>query len=186
MRHAPHTHPRAGRLRAELRFLVCAALGLAVGSATLPALESSRDAGAGSGLVSPAHAQNAPPPVELGVDSVFGHDALLPGGYTTLVVRATNRTSSALQGEVTVEARTWDRIVSVHRAPLDLPPRARAATRRSPSRRSKTVSRSTSSTARAGASWRPPRPRWAIRARRARSSCSTTRPACEHRSSARP
>lgn len=64
-----------------------------------------------------------PPPVELSADGIFGHDAFLSGGYTTLVVRAQNRTQSALQGEVTVETRTWERIVSVHRAPLDLPAR---------------------------------------------------------------
>ncbi len=71
---------------------------------------------------SSARAQE-PPPVDLQADGIFGHDAFLSGGYTTLVVRATNRTQSALQGEVTVEARTWDHLVSVHRAPLDLPAR---------------------------------------------------------------
>lgn len=75
-------------------------------------------------LALPAAAQPlAPPPVELTVEGIFGHDALLSGGYTTVVVRAGNRTASALRGEVTLEARTWERIVSVHRAPLDLPPR---------------------------------------------------------------
>ncbi|MBN8612483.1 MAG: hypothetical protein J0L92_17955 [Deltaproteobacteria bacterium] len=64
-----------------------------------------------------------PPPVELQADGIFGHDAFLSGGYTTLVVRAQNRTQSALQGEVSVEIRTWDHVVSVHRAPLDLPAR---------------------------------------------------------------
>ena len=65
----------------------------------------------------------APPPVDLVADGIFGHDAFLSGGYSTMFVRATNRTASALQGEVVVQARTWDQIVSVHRVSLDLPAR---------------------------------------------------------------
>ncbi len=123
MRRALPTHERLGRLGAEVRFLLCAALGVGLGTGALRALENVGRAAGEAQLVASAHAQSAPPPVELAVDSIFGHDALLPGGYTTLVVRATNRTASALQGEVTVETRTWERIVSVHRAPLDLPAR---------------------------------------------------------------
>jgi hypothetical protein len=74
------------------------------------------------GLASRAHAQT-PPPVDLAADGIFGHDAFLSGGYATILVRATNRTASALQGEVVVEARTWDQLVSVHRVALDLPAR---------------------------------------------------------------
>ena len=75
-------------------------------------------------LTSSVHvAAQEPSPVELQADGIFGHDAFLSGGYTTLVVRAQNRTQSALQGEVSVEIRTWDHVVSVHRAPLDLPAR---------------------------------------------------------------
>lgn len=68
------------------------------------------------------------PPVVLTVDGVFGHDALLPGGYTTVVVRAENRSATALRGEVFVETRSWQGPVSAHRAPLDLPARETRAT----------------------------------------------------------
>lgn len=87
----------------------------------LPVLSAVLAALASWALAAPLAAQLAPTPVEIAADGVFGRDAFLSGGYTTLAVRANNRTASAIQGEVVVEARTWDHIVSVHRAPLDLP-----------------------------------------------------------------
>ncbi|MFO0713228.1 MAG: hypothetical protein U0353_25455 [Sandaracinus sp.] len=127
------SHTRAGSLLGHLtrlaRLGLALALGLVLGSVAEPLAQGLGAAilrGAhGEPLVSltrSAHAQT-PPAVELFVDGIFGHDAFLSGGYTTIVVRATNRTASALRGELHVQTRTWDHVVSVHRVPLDLPAR---------------------------------------------------------------
>ncbi len=111
-------------MRGARRALSLAALASLLPAALLPAaLQLAALLLAALQLAAPGTALAQAPPVELSVDGIFGHDALLSGGYATLVVRAGNRTASALQGEVTVETRTWERVVSVHRAPLDLPPR---------------------------------------------------------------
>jgi hypothetical protein len=126
--------PRSSRppIRGAFRTALAALVGLALGAILVPGAElGSRSLLEGArgrldaadlGLATQAHAQT-PPPVDLAADGIFGHDAFLSGGYATLAVRASNRTASALQGEVVVEARTWDQTVSVHRVGLDLPAR---------------------------------------------------------------
>jgi hypothetical protein len=54
---------------------------LALALATLPALLALPN-GSVALVLSNASAQDAPPPVEVLVDGVFGADALLEGGYT--------------------------------------------------------------------------------------------------------
>ncbi len=59
--------------------------------------------------------------VDLRVDGLFGPDIGAEDAYTPLLVRATNRSSALLQGEVVVTVRSWDATHSVHRLRLDLP-----------------------------------------------------------------
>jgi hypothetical protein len=66
--------------------------------------------------------QSVQAPVELRLDGLFGPDVSAADSYTPLVVRATNRTQSTLQGEVVVTVRGWDSTLAVHRLHLDLPP----------------------------------------------------------------
>jgi hypothetical protein len=120
------------RSLAHARTALAALVGLTLGALLVPGVEHGarvlREGARGHldasdlGLASGARAQT-PPPVDLVADGIFGHDAFLSGGYATLLVRANNRTASALQGEIVVQARTWDQVISVHRVALDLPAR---------------------------------------------------------------
>jgi hypothetical protein len=94
-----------------------------IGALTLGALLAlgcSASRAVAQGLSSPA--------VELSAGGLFGQEAFVSGGFAAMVVRAANRTASPLRGEVVVEVRAWDRLDSVHRVSLDLPPREARAT----------------------------------------------------------
>jgi len=68
-----------------------------------------------------AHAQQVQPAVDLRLEGLFGADIGAENTYAPLLVRATNRTSAPLRGDVIVSVRTWDATQSMHRLHLDLP-----------------------------------------------------------------
>lgn len=93
---------------------------LALALATLPALLALPN-GSVALVLSNASAQDAPPPVEVLVDGVFGADALLEGGYTGLLVSLRNRSSTPFSGAVEVSVSEWNAPPERHRVEVDLP-----------------------------------------------------------------
>lgn len=61
------------------------------------------------------------PPVRVEVDGAFGDDALVGGGYASVIVEATNTTSTAFRGRVVVRAREWRSSAETYEVGLDLP-----------------------------------------------------------------
>lgn len=98
-----------------------AGVALVLALATLPALLTLPDGSLSSLLLSDAAAQDAPPPVEVLVDGVFGSDALLEGGYTGLLVSLRNRSSTPFSGAVEVSVSEWNAPAERHRVEVDLP-----------------------------------------------------------------
>lgn len=62
-----------------------------------------------------------PSVVDLRIGGLFGTEIGVSDAYTPLLVRATNRSRTTLQGDVIVTVRSWDATQSMHRVRLDIP-----------------------------------------------------------------
>jgi len=62
-------------------------------------------------------------PVHVTARPLFGDGFLVPGECTALLVRAENRSTRALHGQIVARIESWER-VTPHILPLDLPPRS--------------------------------------------------------------
>jgi hypothetical protein len=72
--------------------------------------------------LAPGHGDaQAPPPVEVRVEGVFGNDALIGDGYATVVVTVRNLTRETFRGRVLVRATEWGSPPDRHALALDLP-----------------------------------------------------------------
>lgn len=68
-----------------------------------------------------AAAQGAPLPVDVVVEGTFGPDALLEGGYASVLVTLTNRSSTAFSGTVAIGTADWNVTPERHEIDVDLP-----------------------------------------------------------------
>lgn len=63
-----------------------------------------------------------PPPIEVRVEGVFGNDALIGDGYSTVAITVRNLTRETFRGRVLVRAVQWGQPPERHALALDLPP----------------------------------------------------------------
>ncbi|MDQ3034963.1 MAG: hypothetical protein M3Y87_21320 [Myxococcota bacterium] len=63
-----------------------------------------------------------PPPVEVRIEGVFGNDALIGDGYSTVAITLRNLTRETFRGRVLLRAVQWGQPAERHVLALDLPP----------------------------------------------------------------
>jgi hypothetical protein len=72
-----------------------------------------------------AHGEaQAPPPVEVRLEGVFGNDALLGDGYAPIAITLRNPTRQTFRGRVVLETEEWGQPPDRHALAIDLPPGA--------------------------------------------------------------